>query len=216
MRRAVLVKSCRLFEDRRYACSHWAAELFDAGIPTYFVVGGQERNCIEAAILETNSGDAYADNSVKLRAAIDCLLKSIPGIEYLFIVDDDTFVHPRRWLLHEPAGEFECRLYRPKTYQERRLNRGRPWALGGGGWWMSRRVCELYAEHAAQRCSWDDVLATAIAQDHGVEIVDRPELYGGDGYTKERDRVAAHNRFITSHHITPDEMRRLYEATREL
>jgi hypothetical protein len=148
---------------------------------------------------------------LKLRSALDCLLQH-RTFEYLFICDDDTFVHPRRWIKHEPTGDLECRVYRPEDVTR---NGGQPWIHGGPGWWMSRRMCELYVEHCHERTSADDIVAANIAREHGVEMVDRPDLYGGDSYSGHDppQRVAADNALITCHHVQPAEMHTLYEAT---
>jgi hypothetical protein len=216
MKRAILIKSCHRFYDRQAAIAHTWGMIFSPHL--YCCVGKSvfpRSVFFFAAHLETATGDDYEDNSLKLREALRGLLES-NNFDRLFICDDDTFVHPRRWLAHEPAGEFECRLFWPRTDAELARNGGLPWAWGGGGWWMSRRLCELYVATVTERCSWDDILATNVAREAGVAIIDRPDLYGGDSYGGIDDRVAADNQLITCHHVSPTEMRRLWKATREL
>ena len=213
MNRVVLLKSCRKNRGRQDACLEtWAGELRRRGVIVAIIEGGARGDIIgsgwERVSLEC--GDEYHDNSFKLQMAIRAMLQFLP-FDQLFVCDDDTFVHPQRWLAHEPAGEFECRLYYPQSPRDHKLNNGRPWACGGAGWWMGRRVCELYVERVTQVCSWDDVLATRIAQDADVAIADRPDLYSQDG-----DRVAADNRLITCHHVDANEMLQLGEAMRVL
>lgn len=218
MNRVILVKSCQKNQHRQKACvDTWAGVLRSGGVPVWFIEATMElTNWDNDGVLRlAEETDDYENNSLKLQHAIECWLRR-PFFANMFIVDDDTFVHPSRWLEHEPAGEFECRLHYPQTEQEKRLNDGRPWATGGSGWYMSRRLCELYVERVTKRCSYDDVLATQIAQEAGVEIIDRPDLYGGDEYSGRRDRVASENDFITCHHVEPDEMLQLWEATRGL
>jgi hypothetical protein len=215
MNRAILVKSCQKYSDRRQA-NRWADCLrFEHGIPVYFAIGGYKPGAV--SILSDSRGgairllcnDDYGNNSVKLREAI----KRLGAYDHLFICDDDTFVHPQRWLDHEPAGEFECRLYHPQTDADKKRNSGRPWANGGAGWWMSRRLCELYVKEVTERCSWDDILASRIAQEHGVEIVDRPDLYGCDRYGDSDWRVSKDGgSLITCHPVEPAEMVEMWEA----
>jgi hypothetical protein len=98
-----------------------------------------------------------------------------------------------------------------------RQNDGQPWVNGGAGFWMSRRLCELYVEHCNERTSADDLIVARIAQQHGIEMIDRPDLYGDDKYEQDRNpagKVSAGNSLITCHPVAPDEMRLLWEATR--
>lgn len=216
MKRAVLIKSCRRNSDRIAAITAtWAPKLAAALVPVWMVTGGHSKAAFSADLswmwqLRVSSGDDYSDNSHKLRDALRHLL-SLHNFTHLFIVDDDTLVHPGRWLAHEPAGELECRVYRPITDAEVRRNGGRPWVTGGAGWWMSRRLCELYVELVQRRCSWDDVLVAGVAQDAGVPLVDRPDLYTCARY----GRAAPIGEdwppdVITYHPAEPAEMRRLY------
>lgn len=216
MRRAILIKSCQRFRARQEAIrATWAKELCDwADRNILFIEGGHRKFDVRDGVIRVTCGDAYSDNSLKLREALIFLKpESYPDDDdfHLFVCDDDTFIHPRRWLVHEPEGEFECRLFMPMTDRDVKLNSGRPWACGGAGWYMSRRVCELYVQHVAERCSWDDVLATKVAQDNGIIIDHRPQFYSQNG-----ERVSADNQLITCHHVQPQEMVELYEATRGL
>lgn len=213
--RIVLVKSCQRFEKRRIACADtWAGQLIRAGHRLYFVEGGHERPSLALGMIRVTTGDAYNDNSIKLRSAIEALLEMHAKLERLFVCDDDTFVHPRRWAEHEPAGELECRIFRPKTRFE---NDGHGWIHGGGGWWMGRKLCQLYVEQCVERTSADDILMANIARENGIDAIDRSDLYAGDRYSGESDhRVAADNDLMTCHHVQPSQMRKLYEATREL
>lgn len=215
MNRAILIKSCRAFRPRQHACwQSWAGELRDQYIVPARVIEGGDIPFFGDTLIGLAVGDTYHDNSVKLREALrEMLRRCLFG--FVFVCDDDTFVHPRRWLAHEPAGELECRVFRPGP-REKHRNGGHPWIHGGGGWWMSRRLCELYVEHCTERTSSDDILVANIARQHGIEMIDRPDLYAGDRYSGHHHRVAADNTFITSHHVQPDEMRQLYEATRGL
>lgn len=211
----VLIKSCRQYRNRREACDiTWASELRRGAVPVFYTEGGYENptltNLRYGGLIGTVTGDSKECNTVKLRDAIRSLLMWAPGWERLFICDDDTFVHASRLLLHEPADGLECRLYKPVTTQERRLNKGQPWIHGGGGWWMPRRLCELYVEGCRDPRTWDDVLVAKIAQANGVQIINRPDLYGADRYTKQNDRVGLNNALITCHHVEPAEMLSLY------
>lgn len=209
MKRAILIKSCQKNLGRSDACeATWAGELRRRGVIVAIIEGGARGDIIGSGWgrVSLECGDEYNDNSFKLQMAIRAMLQFLP-FDHLFICDDDTFIHPQRWLSHEPAGEFECRLYCPQSPRDHKLNNGRPWACGGAGWWMSRRVCELYVDRVTHVCSWDDVLATAIAQDAGIPITDRPDLYGCERYG-----ATAGDNFITYHPAEPPEMMRLWES----
>src|SRR4029079_10867291 len=136
--------------DRREACeSTWAGELRRRGHIVLYAEGGHERPRAVNHVIQLPVADDYDSLSIKVREAIRFILGTIPigQIDRLFIVDDNTFVHPDRWQAHQPDGEFEG-LETDKI----------PWAHGGAGWWMSRRCCELYVEGVEQACSWDDRL----------------------------------------------------------
>lgn len=212
MNRAILIKSCHENRARFNACDDtWRRALRNAGVPVFVALAGKNDNFMDFwQCIHTGTGDAYADNSQKLRHALRLLLLKT-NTEHVFIVDDDTFVHPQRWLAHEPAGDFEGRLYRP-TEAQRKQHGPAPWINGGAGWYMSRRMCELYEEHCHERTSGDDIIASRIAQAHGIEIIDRPDLYGDSRYDGA-PKVAADNQLITCHPVAPAQMVKLWEAT---
>jgi hypothetical protein len=222
MNRAILVKSCRNFRTRRHGCwESWFGELVERGIPCAFIVGGPEHDddrpgtTSAPLYIYTTGGDKYQDNSIKLREALRHALR-VPSLERIFVCDDDTFVHPKRWLAHEPAGDLECRIYRPPKTNE--WIQTRAWANGGAGYWMSRRLCELYISECVQRTSAEDMLVYGWAQGANMKIVDRSDLYGDDKYEKginPAGLVSADNTLITCHPVEPEEMRTLYEATKE-
>lgn len=217
MNRAILVKSCQKNRERHEAIwETWGDALRDQEIDVICIVGGYLRTILGDRLWALKSDDGLDNNSLKLAHALHYV--AVAGvIDHLFICDDDTFIHPERWLAHEPEGEFECRLHWPQTPKEHKLNYGRPWATGGAGWWMSRRMCELYVEQVKERCSWDDVLAARVAQDNDVRIVDRPDLYLCNRYSAAaRWDIAedSRSRMITCHPVEPGQMVRLYEATR--
>jgi hypothetical protein len=109
----------------------------------------------------------------------------------------------------------ECRIYRA-TQSEKNRHGMTQWVHGGAGWWMSRRLCQLYVDEATERTSGDDMLVAKIAGRHGIEMIDRPDLYGCDRYGASAGLVAAGNRLITCHPVRPAETVRLWEATRGL
>lgn len=220
MNRAILVKTCQRFRKRREACERtWVPDIRNSLVPVRFAEGGHRCyattlrgvvDCIDG-VIEIDGYDSYADNSIKLKAALSYLLSPKPTHwSHLFICDDDTFIHPQRWLAHAPQGELEGRIHRA-NFKAHGITQ---WIHGGSGFWMSRRLCELYVEHCKERTSADDVLVAKVAQEHGIEMWDRPDLYGGDRYSGHDppERVSADNKLITCHHVQPEEMVRLWEA----
>lgn len=213
MHRAILVKSCQQNADRRQAIeATWGLALMREGVRVLTCQGGQEKQPrFQNGNLRLLCDDDYSANSKKLREALAMLLTLGGPLDFVFVCDDDTFIHPDRWLKHQPEGEFECRLYRPQSPLDHKLNYGQPWANGGAGWYMSRQVCELYVKTVTRKCSWDDVLATQAAQKAGIPIVDRPDLYGDSRYDKS-PIVAADNQLITCHPCEPPEMLKRWEV----
>lgn len=210
MNRAILVKSCIKHRERAETCGDtWSKALREAGVLVFVALQGQIPLIhSRGQFIHTTVGDRYSDNSEKLKQALAMLLLRYDDIEQVFICDDDTFMHPERWLAHEPQGDFEGRLYHPKP-DEVRQHGSAPWINGGAGWWMSRRMCELYVQHCSERTSGDDIVVARIAQAHGIEIIDRPDLYGDSRYS-DAPEVAAGNDLITCHPVAPAEMERLW------
>lgn len=200
LRPIVLVKSCQRFHDRQNACrATWAGELSRQGIPLWFVEGGHKQTEINLCWILLPGGDRYSDNSFKVRDALGLLLEHDP-FDSVFVCDDDTFVHPRRWLAFTPTGQF-CGL---KT-------EAIPWVHGGGGWWMSRAACAAYVAGIKRRCSWDDRLCTEILEPAGFTFENRPDLFA-----QWDERVSANNSLITCHHVSESEMPELFKATYDL
>jgi hypothetical protein len=192
----VVVKSCRRFESRRIACcSTWAGELCRRRVPLWFVVGGASSYDIVDEIISVPGRDDYKSNSTKLRDALTFLMEHDP-FERIFVCDDDTFVHPDRFVAFKSAAEF-VGLHNPPAI---------PWVHGGAGWFMSRRACELFVAGISRRCSWDDRLASEILATHGITLDNHPELFA-----QWDERVAPENQLITCHNVKPDEMRVLYD-----
>lgn len=198
MTRIILVKTCQKFIARREACeATWVSALRREGVPVFFVTGGDVES-FDGYTIQTASGDGYNDNSFKVRDAVRVLLANV-AFDHLFICDDNTFVHPGRWLEHRPGGEFE-------GLQTAKI----PHCHGGGGWWFSRKCCAIYAASIKRKCSWDDQLATEILRRHGIAMVNRPDLY-----SQWYERISTKNTLITCHNVEPREMVELFNATNE-
>lgn len=201
MKRAILIKSCQKNKDKQGACDGtWVPMLRTSDIPVFMVEGGHARLNHKTRIycadrLELGCGDDYMSNSIKLKLALQYLLGT--QFEQLFICDDDTFVHPYRWIKHQPEGVFEC-LMTPEI----------PWCHGGGGWYMNRSCCQLYVEKIQEVCSWDDRLASELAEANGVQITVRADLYT----QWPNSRVTKDNSLITCHKVDAKEMRELWSA----
>lgn len=202
--RLVLVKSCKHFRGRQVAVrATWASALREAGIRVMFLEGQSMFPRMDGDRLCVVSGDSYGWNTVKLREGLRLAVRDLE-FSRLFVCDDDTFVHPLRWLGHEPEGELECRVF------DFKLRGKKPWVSGGSGWWMSRRLCQLYADTVRERHSSDDIAVARVAQAHGIVMTNRPDLYGGDHYSGLRDMVASDNKLITCHPVLPAAMRTLW------
>jgi hypothetical protein len=195
----ILVKTCQRFAaDRRPAVEQtWAGAIRASGVPVYYVEGGYGwcSRDNDGHVLRVGTGDRYDDNSLKLRDGLRFLLLLHPEVEHVFVCDDDTFVHPQRWIDYLPKSEFVG------------LNtRKVPWVHGGAGWYFGYRACGLYIAECLQRFSGDDVLASEILSRHGIALESRPELFS----QWRADRVSPDNRLITCHEVAPAEMLSLY------
>ena len=206
--RVVLVKTCQRHRDRRAACTQtWVGALRRAEVPVYFLEGGYEHSLVALGVVHVAGNDAYQNTGAKLQLGLRTLLDRV-DLERVFVVDDDTFVDPARWLEHFPdaAADVECRVYRPNNLRRR----GRWWVHGGPGWYMTRAVAQSYIEHASHSLP-DDVTMGQVVDQNRFIAVDRPDLYGGDRYSESIERVSANNNLITCHHVEPGEMHELYE-----
>lgn len=192
-----MVKTCRRNGLRRSACEQtWVGKLRELGYRVYFLTGGYHENRIVSDTLYV-TWEAYCELSLKVRDGVSLML-AFP-FDHLFICDDDTFVHWRRWHEFEPQAD----LVGLETKKH-------PWIHGGAGWYMSREACRLYVEGMDERCSGDDKLCTPILSRAGIWIDNHPELF-----SQWEDRVTPANTLITCHHVSPDEMHDLYTRNSE-
>lgn len=195
----IVVKSCQKFRTRQEACcATWAGELSRARIPLWFIEGGHAEPDIVEHWIRVVSRDDYNANSFKLRDALSFLMQHDP-FERIFICDDDTFVHPRRFLAFNSTRDF-VGLESPPSV---------PWVHGGAGWFMSRRATELFVAGIKRCVSWDDRLASEILATHNILIENHPELFS----QWKGLRVAKGNDLITCHPVNAMEMLDLYRAT---
>jgi hypothetical protein len=184
----------------------WAADLRRAGTPVFYSQGGYDNPVMSLSkyggLIGTATRDAKDANTMKLREALKALI--LRGFEYIFVCDDDTFVHSGRWLQHSYVGNgLECLEYRATTQKDR--------ATGGSGWWMTRELAAAYVSFCTDERSWDDVLIAKVARRIGIALRSLPELYGADKYHGRNDRVSPSNKLMTCHHVEPDEMLMLYK-----
>jgi hypothetical protein len=200
MHRAILIKSCQRYRARREACMQtWAGKLLE-DVPVYFVEGGHDKQRVAGNVIELSCGDDYRDNSYKVRDAIHLLLAETE-FDSLFIVDDDAFVHPGRWMAYLPESEFVGLA-----------TEDIPWPHGGCGWFASRQCCDLYANNVHRRGSDDDVMFWEIlTRKFGVVMTNRPDLFS---WRKDGERPAPNNSIIACHYVDSEEMNRLYSSVK--
>lgn len=214
MKLAILVKTCQAYIYRRDVCEQtWAKSIRDAGVPVFFVEGLHCEDRIDNGLIQLTCADDRCALTKKVAGSLRMLQKRF-DFDYVWVVDDDMFVHPKRFLDHEPAGDLECRVFHPRTKAHKKVLNGKGWAHGGGGYWMSRRLIAEFVARVKGITRGDDVVVTRVAYDTKLAIVDRPDLYAGDRYSGDADaRVAADNTYITCHHIGLEEMRSLWRET---
>lgn len=193
----VLVKSCQDNRLKQETCKEtWISALRNAGVKVYLCEGGHPRNSIRVetggATLYLKCNDAYSGTGEKLRTALS-VLSSHVFFEYVFVADDDTFIHVPRWLAHTPTGQIEG-IYTDEI----------PWVHGGAGWFMSRSICEKYQR---TKGTPDDVMVSKMVQAMRIPITNRPDLYS----QWEEQRVSRENSLITCHYVTPEEMVSLHK-----
>lgn len=211
MQRLILVKTAQAHQDRRDALdATWVGGLRNCGTPVYYVEGGHDHLVVSDSRIALPQRDDRHALTQKVRDAFTVIETMSPSA-HVFACDDDTFVHPARWLDRRPQGDLECRLYWPRTQKEIAHNGNRPWAHGGGGYWVSPILRQHYIADVHEVRQGDDVLVARVAQQRKVTILDAPSLYSGDSYSGEaHHRVAPDNTFITCHHVGPEEMLELW------
>jgi hypothetical protein len=211
--RVVLVKSCKAFTERQRVIEEtWAPALRLYGVPVLFIEGGHERDELVENYIQVAHRDDKHGNRQKLRRALAVFLAMYPDAPRVFVCDDDTFVHPKRWLALQPTGEVECRLYYPKT----NAHRSHPWVHGGPGFWLTRYAASAYVRRVTDEGAGDDVAVGELIQLCDLAVSDRPMLYPGDHYSGHDERIGIDNDFVTMHPCLPERMRTLFETTRDL
>lgn len=206
--RVVLVKSCVAYRGRSRACEQtWAHDLRGVGVPVLFIeAGAKESQIVNQSLIRVKGSDvakgAMTYPARRLCKALNLVLREYAP-EFIFIADDDTYVHPQRWLEHEPEqnADIECRLFH--------CERG-TWIHGGAGWYLSREMARRYARVYGRLHDNDDYVVRHAIND--LIVSDRPDLYGGDRYSGDNHRVARDNNFITCHHVSADEMLALHRS----
>jgi hypothetical protein len=205
--RIILVKSCQQFRARQLAVNEtWAQALRDEDVRVLIMEGGHEVSRLLPNTMHLPAPDCKHGNRQKLRLALSLLL-GYRSWDRVYVCDDDTFVHPTRWLAHTPTGDIECRLYTPLDHRRKKIA---SWPSGGSGWWMTRRACEEYIRHVTQDGTDDDVAMGWVMHQCKLHVVERTDLYGGDHYSGRNDVVTKTNTLIACHPVSPGEMRELW------
>lgn len=190
--RAARFKDPAAAAEQRAACrSTWLAEL-PAGVCGYFFFGGAAcRTLTEPDVVTLPAGDSYAELPAKTRAMFAYAL-SIPGWQWLFKCDDDSYIHLPRLIayLHGAANALHGG---PTRY-------GGP--SGGAGYALPRTLVEAlladprFPDDAAE----DRAVYAAAARAGAACTIDRRFCHHA------APAPAPGNDAISCHHLTAAQM----------
>ena len=150
LKAAIGVMSCAKYGDRQERCRRtWFSELAAAkGINLFFVIGDMSRS-VPVLVKDTlfvPCGDSYTDLRAKVHAFFKWTTKNMES-QYIVKCDDDTYVHPNRFLTCLSQGH---------QYTGKGM-RGNDYAGGGGGYILSAEAARIVAEQPEPAPGSEDV-----------------------------------------------------------
>jgi hypothetical protein len=198
MKLVVTIISNHAYRRRRDAVRDTWLKHLPPGTPYFFYLGKGDTE-LEPDVLETPFEDTRAANAHKTHFAFNRALQKYE-FDWLFRVDDDTFVVPERIpsLLWEPKAEMiggEC------MWQW-------GWSTGGAGLLFTRRLIQhmVDAGIGTEGGNGDDGWACWRARQAGAQFFWTPRLrHQGD------IRPHPNNDTVTGHYVSPREMRILQD-----
>lgn len=197
MKLLVVINSCHAYRHKRDACRETWIPYLPPGTDHFFFVG-EGTTELEPDVLPTPFEDSRGWNPHKAHHAFTHALRY--DFDWLFRVDDDTFVVPERIpsLFWDAKAEMiggDC------MWQW-------GWSTGGAGLMFKRRLVDAMVQTGVwEGCSdGDDGWACACARKAGAKFYWTPRL------RHQYDiRPNPFNDMVTGHYVTPKEMRVLHD-----
>jgi len=194
----VAIISCHANRQRRDAVRETWLTLLPEGTPHFFFVGAGD-TVLEPDVLLTPAEDTRGGTAQKALFAYRHALANYT-FDWMFRVDDDTFVVPER--IHTLFWDAKAEMIGGDCMSEL------SWSTGGAGLLFTRRLVEVMVKRGIwEGCSdADDGWACACARDAGAEFYWTPRLrHEGDL------RPHPHNDMVTGHYVSPEEMHVLHD-----
>lgn len=192
----IAISSCHLYAARRAAQrDSWLKDLLP-GMQYFFYVGEGDSG-LEPDVVKIDAPDDYQSLSLKMHAAMRYALQK--EFDWLFRVDDDTYVVPSRieTLFWQPGAEMiggECMSHHQ-------------WSTGGAGLMFSRRLIQNMVDKGPPPDTkmLDDAWACWRSRDYGAKFHWTPRLCH-----HYHMRPNPYNDVVSGHYVSPKEMRAVY------
>lgn len=193
----VLATSCVPMRDRREAArATWFSQL---ECEKWFVVGGQ---CDEPDVLGLPCGDGYADLPHKTVELCRYFLNT--NHDWLFKCDDDTWINHHILKAMPLTGDYVGVSFPRSRYRPQHKNHIEktpyvcPYAMGGVGYFLSRRAAAKILESPWQNYTFEDkMVGDALAKwlkEHNYPLTRHPEV--APAAVERGIMTAADSRFV--------------------
>jgi hypothetical protein len=197
MRILIAIKACRKSRDfalRAKQRSSWVP--FSTVDVKWFVGRGDP---VADDVVSLDCLDTYEGLIEKTRAIVKYALDN--DYEYAFLTDTDTFVCVDKLL----ASGFEQHDYIGWC-------RGRTYAQGGSGYWLSRKAMEVLTADTTPtpETIWEDLHVGTVLERHGILPHHDARYLVGPANVHE-DWPTKGNAIITLHKLTFETMERVYQ-----
>jgi hypothetical protein len=197
----ILVGSCG--KNRDAGCLDAIRDTWgkDSRIPYRFFIGKDCAVRADDELVFPDVLDGYFAQNAKHQAALSWAVQN--GYDYVFLADDDTFIHTRRLL--ESGFEGHDYLGNAKDTPHPPAEHGvsHDYCHGGCGYWLSRKSCEnvIRASFDLSRPDHriDDQWFGLVLKDAGILPEHDPRYSMGSSYEFRQDPVLPSNDKITCH-----------------
>jgi hypothetical protein len=201
MKIAILIKACKTSRDaalRKKQRETWVGK-WSSLCPIFWFVGNGDAQVSEESVIHVDCGDRYEDLIAKTRAMVRWAIEQ--DYDYCFFTDTDTFVAVEKLL----KSGYEQHDYIGWC-------RGRDYAQGGSGYWLSRKAMEALVADTTPtpETIWEDLHVGTVLARHGI-VPHHDERYLVGPANVHQDTPTPSNQIITLHKLTVETMERTWQ-----